>query len=87
MFHSEFIKEVLENHKEDIGVTIESSLNVPQKNIETILPYVQDLIVDIKDMNPQTYKVDLSRDLWYLKNKMIDCLIYHFTYTTPPLHL
>ena len=22
--------------------------------------------------NPQTYKVDLSRDLWYLKTKMID---------------
>lgn len=62
LLHSEFIKEVLENHKEDIGVTIETSLNVPQKNIETILPYVQDLIVDIKDMNPQTYKVYTGKD-------------------------
>lgn len=26
--------------------------------------------------NPQTYKVDLSRDLWYLKTKMIDSKNY-----------
>ncbi|WP_195660070.1 radical SAM protein [Bacteroides nordii] len=37
-------------------ITIETSLNVPQENIERLLPVVDCYIVDIKDMNNDRYK-------------------------------
>ena len=36
-------------------ITIETSLNVPQENIERLLPMVDCYIVDIKDMNNDRY--------------------------------
>lgn len=37
-------------------INIESSLNVPRKNLETVLPFINHFIVDIKDMNPSIYQ-------------------------------
>lgn len=37
-------------------LTLETSLNVPTKNIEKLLPIVDHYIVDIKDMNDSIYK-------------------------------
>ena len=37
-------------------ITIETSLNVPQENIERLLPVVDCYIVDIKDMNNERYE-------------------------------
>lgn len=37
-------------------ITIETSLNVPQENIERLLPVVDCYIVDIKDMNNDRYE-------------------------------
>ena len=37
-------------------ITIETSLNVPQENIERLLPMVDCYIVDIKDMNNDRYE-------------------------------
>ena len=56
LLHAEFILEVIENYSEHIDVTLETSLNVPRKNLEILLPYIQTFIVDIKDMNPAIYK-------------------------------
>ena len=62
LLHAEFILEVIENYSEHIDVTLETSLNVPRKNIEILLPYIQTFIVDIKDMNRQTYKSYTGKD-------------------------
>ena len=56
LLHAEFMKEIIEKYDGHLDVTVETSLNVPRKSIEIILPYIQEFIVDIKDMNPQTYK-------------------------------
>ena len=36
-------------------LNLETSLNVPVANIEALLPIVNTLIIDIKDMNPDIY--------------------------------
>lgn len=37
-------------------LTIESSLNVPPKSLDTVFDVVDDFIVDVKDLNPAIYK-------------------------------
>ncbi|MBD5316812.1 MAG: hypothetical protein HDS11_03995 [Bacteroides sp.] len=37
-------------------LNLETSLNVPTANIEALLPVVNTLIIDIKDMNPDIYR-------------------------------
>ena len=37
-------------------LNLETSLNVPVANIEALLPLVNTLIIDIKDMNPDIYR-------------------------------
>lgn len=70
LLHADFIKEVMENCTEHMDVTLETSLNVPRENIEIIIPYIQELIVDIKDMNPQTYKAYTGRDNTLVKENL-----------------
>lgn len=53
---SKFIVEVMKLGAEKWNVAIETSLQVGLKDIEMVLPYVGQFIVDIKDMNPQIYK-------------------------------
>ena len=53
---SNFIVEIMKSGAEKWNVAIETSLQVGLKDIELVLPYVDQFIVDIKDMNPQTYK-------------------------------
>ncbi len=38
------------------SLTVETSLNVPEKSLEKAIPVVNNYIVDIKDMNPDIYK-------------------------------
>lgn len=70
LLHADFIKEVLELGAKHWNVTIETSLNVQRENIETILPYVNDYIIDVKDMNPAIYKAYTGKD----NARMIDNL-------------
>ncbi len=51
-----FIKEFRELCGTEWRLTIETSLNVPVANIEALLPVTDELIVDIKDMNPDIYR-------------------------------
>ena len=43
-------------------INLETSLNVPSANIEKLLPVVNSLIIDIKDMNPDIYQKYTGRD-------------------------
>lgn len=53
--HADFIREFSELCGASWQLNLETSLNVPSVNIETLLPVVNTLIIDIKDMNPAIY--------------------------------
>lgn len=53
----DFIREFRGLCGPDWQVNFETSLNVPTANIEVLLPVVNTLIIDIKDMNPDIYHI------------------------------
>jgi len=52
----QFIQEFRELCGSAWQLNLETSLNVPLTNIEALLPVVNTLIIDIKDMNPDIYR-------------------------------
>lgn len=52
---ADFIREFSELCGASWQLNLETSLNVPSVNIETLLPVVNTMIIDIKDMNPAIY--------------------------------
>ena len=52
----QFIREFRELCGPEWQLNLETSLNVPTANIEALLPVVNTLIIDIKDMNPDIYR-------------------------------
>ena len=52
----QFIREFRELCGSAWQLNLETSLNVPTANIEALLPIVNTLIIDIKDMNPDIYR-------------------------------
>ncbi len=52
----QFIREFRELCGSAWQLNLETSLNVPSANIEALLPVVNALIIDIKDMNPDIYR-------------------------------
>ena len=56
LLKSQFIKEIMELGAKEWNVTVETSLNVPQEHLELLMPYIDEYIVDIKDMTPEIYK-------------------------------
>lgn len=57
-----FIQDVLELGAKDWHTTMETSLNVPYEEWYSLIEYVDEWIVDIKDMNPSIYKRYTSKD-------------------------
>lgn len=55
LLNSEFILEVMELGAKYWHTTIETSLNVPIEKWECLIDYVDEYIVDAKDMNPSIY--------------------------------
>ena len=54
--HSEFIVEFAKIMNPEWSIILETSLNVPLKQLEMVAPLVREFIVDVKDMDEQTYK-------------------------------
>lgn len=52
----QFIREFREQCGPAWQLNLETSLNVPSASIEALLPVVNTLIIDIKDMNPDIYR-------------------------------
>lgn len=59
---SDFIMEIMELGAKKWHTTIETSLNVPFDCIEKLYPYVDDYVIDIKDMNGQIYASYTGKD-------------------------
>ena len=69
LLYSNFIIDVLELGAKKWNVTIETSMNIPFKQVDILLPYINEMIVDIKDINSKTYKsYTLSNNLLVLDN-------------------
>ena len=51
----QFIREFRELCGPAWQLNLETSLNVPSANVEALLPVVNTLIIDVKDMNPDIY--------------------------------
>ena len=67
--YPDFIKEFISYCGEQWNITIETSLNVPLKNIKALYSVINDYIVDIKDMNKQIYKSYTGKDnSWTIAN-------------------
>ena len=62
LLYADFIAAFREICGEKWQITVETSLNVPEENLRTILPVADAFIVDIKDMNPEIYKAYTDRD-------------------------
>jgi pyruvate formate lyase activating enzyme len=54
--YSDFIIDVLELGAKRWNVTIETSLNVPFKQVEKLAPFINEIFVDIKDTNSSIYE-------------------------------
>ena len=52
----DFIRDFRELCSPAWQINLETSLNVPSANIDGLLPVVNTLIIDIKDMNPDIYR-------------------------------
>ena len=55
LLNSQYIKDILELGAKSWNVTVETSLNIPRQHLELLLPYIDEYIVDIKDMNSEIY--------------------------------
>lgn len=51
-------------------ITVETSLNVPERNLLALLPIVDHWIVDIKDMNPEIYRSYTGNDATPMLNRL-----------------
>lgn len=58
----DFIRESRELCGDGWQLNLETSLNVPSENIAALLPVVNTLIIDIKDLNPTLYRDYTDRD-------------------------
>lgn len=58
----EFIRRFRELCGDGWQINLETSLNVPADNIASLLPVVNTLIIDIKDLNPEIYRNYTGQD-------------------------
>lgn len=56
LLQTKFIERFINDAPKEWKIRIETSLNVPWKAIEPLVPFVDRWIVDIKDMNDEIYK-------------------------------
>lgn len=62
LLYSNFIKEVLLCGANKWHTSVETSLNVPTENLSSLKDYVDEYIVDIKDMDSAIYKAYTGKD-------------------------
>lgn len=68
--NNKFIKEVLDMGAKEWNVTVETSLNVPKEYIAPLLPYINEYIVDIKDMDDTIYRKYTRRSNELVKSNL-----------------
>ena len=56
LLQSEFIRQFRQLCGPEWRITVETSLNVPQQNVEELISIIDNYIIDIKDMNNDIYQ-------------------------------
>lgn len=77
LMNTNFICDVCSIIDKQWAIRVETSLNVPWKNIEPLIPYIDQWIIDIKDINPEIYKKYTGCDnVLVLENldRMVHCV-------------
>ncbi len=59
---SDFVRRFRELCGDGWQINLETSLNIPADNIASLLPVVNTLIIDIKDLNPEIYRNYTGQD-------------------------
>jgi pyruvate formate lyase activating enzyme len=75
LLRSDFIYELCKLMPTEWSVTIETSLNVPQHHVKSVMPLVRQWIIDVKDMNPNIYRAYTGIDNARVKDNL--CLLEH----------
>ena len=81
--HSKFIEEFVKIMNPEWSIILETSLNVPLKQLEMVAPLIKEFIVDVKDMNEPIYKAYTMQDnnmvvsnlKWLAENRYTDITI------------
>lgn len=60
--YADFIAEFCSLCNKKWNITLETSLNVPRKNIETLLPFIDFYVIDCKDLNNEIYQNYTQKD-------------------------
>ena len=56
LLRSAFIRSFCELAPREWNITLETSLHVPRKHLEEVLPFVGEYFIDVKDMSPDIYR-------------------------------
>jgi len=83
LLHSKFIVEFAKIMNPEWSIILETSLNVPLKQLEMVAPLIKEFIVDVKDMNEPIYKAYTMQDnnmvvsnlKWLAENRYTDITI------------
>lgn len=80
LLHSKFIVEFAKIMNPEWNIVLETSLNVPLKQLEMVAPLVNEFVVDVKDMDEPIYKAYTMQDnnmvvsnlKWLAENRYTD---------------
>lgn len=80
LLHSKFIEEFVKIMNPEWSIILETSLNVPLKQLEMVAPLVNEFVVDVKDMDEPIYKAYTMQDnnmvvsnlKWLAENRYTD---------------
>lgn len=70
LLNSKYIKDILELGAKKWNITVETSLNVPLYHIKLLFPYINEYVIDIKDMNPNIYQKYTGHDNQLVKENL-----------------
>ena len=70
LLKSEFIKDVMELGAKNWHTTLETSLCADQSHLERLMPYIDEYIVDVKDMNDKIYESYTGRKNDLMKSNL-----------------
>ena len=62
MLRSAFIAEFCRTANPAWNISLETSLNVDTRHLKEVMPYVNHYYIDVKDMNPDTYRQYTGKD-------------------------
>lgn len=70
LLYSDFILQFTEIMPSEWNITVETSLNIPLKQLKTVENVINKYVIDIKDMDPSIYKRYTNKDNQQVTNNL-----------------